>query len=124
MNSGRLDRKTTLLRLTHATDGAGAPVETWTERPGIIWAEQVEIRGSEQAASGSLRADRALTLRVRYLSIFEAVAAPGEYRIRYCGRDYDLAAAVEDTRQPRRSYQLLTLTHIQGQPTLTSVQTV
>lgn len=124
MNPGKLDRPFTLLARTQAVDGAGAPVETWAAVPGTVWAEQVEIEGAEPVTNGTPRATRALILRIRHNSALEAISAPGAYRVRYLGRDYNLAAAVEDASRARRAYQLLTLEHIQGQPTLTSVPTV
>lgn len=123
MNPGKLDRPLALLSRTQATDGAGVPVETWAALPGIVWGEQVEVRGSEPISNGTPRASRALTMRIRYNATLEAISAPGAYRIRYAGRDYDLAAAVEDTSRARKAFQLLTLEHIEGQPTLTSVPT-
>lgn len=119
----RLDRKITLLRRTQATDGAGAPVETWQD-VGDMWAGLVQIRGGEGVASGSVRASLAVNLRIRFLRCLDSISTPGEYRVRYNGAVYDVSAVTEDTRQPRRAYQLLTLTHIEGQPTLTSVPSV
>ena len=124
MNPGKLDRPFTLLARTQAVDGAGAPVETWAAVAGLLWAEEVKVAGAEANSAGTPRATRALTLRVRYNASLEAIAAPGAYRVRYAGRDYDLTAAVEDTSRARRAFQLLTLDHIQGHPTLTSVPTV
>ena len=117
MNPGLLDRKFTLLRRTQEVDGAGAPFDTWKETVSL-WAQLIQRSGSKIFESGALRATRSTTLRIRYRSDLETVSAPGAYRVRLNGVTYELTSAVEDVSEPRRAYQLLTLDHIEGAPTL------
>ncbi len=119
----RLDRKICLLRRTKTADGAGAPVELWSE-VADMWAGLVELRGAEAVSSGAMRAELKLGLRIRYLRCLNSISAPGEYRVRYNSATYDVLSVVEDLKQPRQSFQLLTLSHVEGQPTLSSVPVV
>lgn len=123
MNPGQLDRRLCLLARTVSTDGAGSPVETWRDA-GPLWAQKVELRGNEAVSSGSNRSTVAATYRIRFRSDLEAATAPGAFRVRAEGRDFDILSALEDTKQPRRAFMLLSLAYVQGEPVLTSVPTV
>jgi SPP1 family predicted phage head-tail adaptor len=123
MNPGLLDRRLCLLQRTVTADGAGSPVETWSDA-GIMWGQRVEVRGNEAQASGANRSTVAASYRVRYRSDLAAAEASGKFRVRTEGRDYDILSALEDTSQPRRSYMLLSLSCVQGEPTLTSVPVI
>lgn len=121
MNPGKLDRQITLLTRTVATDSLGAPVYTWALSC-AIWGEQLTLAAAERLGlAGSDRATQSLTFRIRWLNSLESISAPGTFRARYGGRDWDITGCVEDVAQPRRSAMLLSLTAVQGEATLTSV---
>ena len=124
MNPGKLDRRALLLRRTVTNDAAGSPVETWLADPFPLWAELVEVRGTESMASGSTRSAITSTYRIYYRNELAAADAPGKFRVRVDGRDHDLVSALEDTKEPSRSALLLSLSYTQGEATLTSVPTV
>lgn len=121
MNPGTLDRRITLLTRTVVVDSAGAPVETWAISRPPLWAGRVANSGNESQQAGTTRATNGETLRIRWLETLNTPAAPGTYRVRHNGRDWNLGAAIEDTSQPRRTYMLLSLSFTQGEPTLTAV---
>lgn len=110
-----------LLRRTVTADAAGSPVETWAADAAPIWAQRVDARGAESANAGAQRSIVTSTYRVRYRAELAADNAPGIFRIRVDGRDHNLIAAIEDEEEPRRAALLLSLSYIQGEPTLTAV---
>lgn len=123
MNPGRLDRRLCLLQRTVNTDGAGSPVETWTEVDNRVWAEKTALAGAEALTAGSTRSTVSTVYRIRYRADLAAADASGKFRIRAEGRDHNIVAALEDMGRgmPRRAYMLLSLSYVQGEPTLTSV---
>jgi SPP1 family predicted phage head-tail adaptor len=123
MNPGLLDRRLSLLQRAVTADGAGSPVETWSDA-GILWGQRVEVRGNEAQSSGANRSTVAASYRVRYRSDLAAADASGKFRVHTDGRDHDILSALEDASQPRRSYMLLSLSYVQGEPTLTSVPVI
>ena len=123
MNPGLLDRRLCLLERTVSNDGAGSPVETWSE-VAKLYAQRLDVTGNEVQASGSTRSTVSSVYRIRFHSGLAAADAPGKYRVRAEGRDHDVLSALEDPKQPRRAYMLLSLSYVQGEPTLTSVPAV
>jgi len=121
VNPGKLDRRMVLLRRTILTDSAGAPVETWAADPAPVWGERMPATGAEVVTNGSTRSTVAARYRTRYRADLAAPTAPGTFRVRVDGRDHELLSALEDETQRRRSFLMLSLSYVQGDPTLTFV---
>lgn len=126
MNPGLLDRRICLLQRTVTSDAAGYPVETWIEVDNRVWAQKITLTGSEAQSAGSTRSTVDTIYRIRYRSDLAAATTPGVFRIRAEGRDHNILSALEDVTRgmPRRAYMLLSLSYVQGEPTLTSVPAV
>lgn len=120
MNPGLLDRRLSLLQRTVTADAAGSPVETWADA-GPLWAQRVEVSGGESQSAGANRSTVASIYRIRYRSDLIAADAPGKFRVRADGRDHNIASALEDAKHPRRAYMLISLSYVQGEPTLAAI---
>jgi SPP1 family predicted phage head-tail adaptor len=65
MRSGRLQYRITLQRLTAAEDSFGAHIETWSDIA-TVWAEKIEVRGTESFVAQQLVAGIDTKFRIRY----------------------------------------------------------
>jgi len=115
----RLDRKVCLLERTEQRDAEGFAYEVWTET-NSLWAGRERVTATEQSTALQTRGVQVEKLRIRFLPCLEDESNLGEYRARMNGRDYNILGAIEDLREPRRAWMILTLGFIQGQPTLTT----
>jgi hypothetical protein len=53
------------------------------------------------------------------MECLENEATLGDYRVTMNGRTYSIISAVEDLREVRRAWMVLTIGFVEGQPTLT-----
>jgi SPP1 family predicted phage head-tail adaptor len=68
MRYGRLDRKIRIQRKTVALDGAGDPVETWSDLVGSVWASVAPVSGDERFSVPEISASQQTEFQVRWSS--------------------------------------------------------
>jgi SPP1 family predicted phage head-tail adaptor len=113
----RLDRKICLLSRTVVRDTAGFASETWSEKfP--MWAGRERVTANEQATALQTRGVQIDKMRIRFLACLEDESTLGNYRVEFEGRTYNILSCVEDLREVRRAWMILTLGFVEGQPTL------
>ena len=117
MNEPRLDRKLCLFERTIQRDAQGFAYETWAEKT-QLWAGRERVTANEQATALQTRGVQMDRFLVRYCDCLEAESALGGYRIGFNGRTYNIVSAIEDLRRPRRSWMILSVGFVEGQPTL------
>lgn len=66
MNSGKLDQRVTIKRLTITADGQGGGAETWTTIA-TVWANVRPKSGRERAGSDQLMSTGNYIITIRYL---------------------------------------------------------
>ena len=91
---GRMDRLIDIQEKTTAQDGAGQPIEDWTDLSTNVWAEWIPVSGREFFAAQQTNATALAQFRIRYRSDITV----GSHRIVYDGNTYDIAEAEEDKR--------------------------
>ena len=103
MNTGRLDKRISIERLTQEQDPIyGAPVDTWIPTYSV-WAAIEPLQGGEFIAAMSVHAELTIRIRLRYL--------PGivpTMRVVYQGRVFSLTAVI-NVREENRELQLMAL---------------
>lgn len=67
MQAGKLDKRITIKGRAAGQDGAGQPVETWTD-VATVWASILHQRGMEAIKSGANTSIVQASLRIRYLA--------------------------------------------------------
>lgn len=113
----RLDRKLCLLYRTVIRDTAGFASETW-EGKYEIWAGRERVTANEQATALQTRGVQVEKMRIRFLACLENEGTLGDYRVTFDGRTYSILSCVEDLREVRRAWMIITLGFVEGQPTL------
>lgn len=89
MEAGRLNRRITLQRRSMAQDATGAPIETWHDLT-TVWAEKVDMRGSERYTAAQTVAQLDTKFRIRFIRGITPVD-----RIVYEGRNFDVGGVLE-----------------------------
>jgi head-tail adaptor len=107
-----------LLTRTEIRDAAGFASETWSAG-GDIWAGRERVTANEQSTAMQTRGVQVEKLRIRFMECLENEATLGDYRVTMNGRTYSIISAVEDLREVRRAWMVLTIGFVEGQPTLT-----
>ena len=113
----RLDRKICLLERTIQRDAQGFAYETWIERS-ELWAGREKVTANEQSSALQTRGIQVDKFRIRFSACLEDESTLGNYRITFNGRTYNIISAVEDLREVRRAWMVLTVGFVEGQPTL------
>ena len=93
MNAGKLDRRITLQRKSMTFNDAGEPVETWHEIA-TVWAEKVDMRGSERYTAAQTVAQLDTKFRIRYRQQITPID-----RVLCYGRVYDVGGILEIGRR-------------------------
>lgn len=92
MNIGKLDRRIVIQKRSLTRDAANTKVETWADHA-TVWAEYVTQRGKESPIAGADRSQEFQQFRIRFREI-----TPGDHRIVYKGKTYDITAIAEEGR--------------------------
>lgn len=66
MRYGRLDRKIRIQRKSVQLDGAGDPVETWSDLVGSLWASVAPVSGDERFSVPQISASQQTEFQVRW----------------------------------------------------------
>ena len=114
----RMDRMICLLTRTEKRDTAGFASETW-DAGGEIWAGREKVTANEQSTALQTRGVQIEKLRIRFMECLEDESTLGNYRVKMNGRTYTIISAVEDLREVRHAWMVLTIGFVEGQPTLT-----
>ncbi len=93
MITGKMDRRITLQRKTVTTNGYGEEVVAWTDLA-TVWAEKVDMRGSERYAAAQAVAQLDTKFRIRYRSGITPID-----RIIYGNTTYDVGGILEIGRR-------------------------
>lgn len=113
----RLDRQLTLLKRSIVRDAAGFASETWAECSSM-WAGREKVTANEQATALQTRGIQIEKMRIRFMDCLEDESTLGDYRIGFNGRNYSILSCVEDLREVRRGWMIITMGFVEGQPTL------
>lgn len=89
IEAGKLNRQITLERRSMAQDATGSPIETWNTLA-TVWAEKVDMRGSERYTAAQTVAQLDTKFRIRYRHGLTPID-----RITYDGRVYDVGGILE-----------------------------
>lgn len=101
MDIGRLDRRIMIQRRILTTDETGAPVENddaglWEDLPnGAMFATYKPVKGDEKTDAAATRA----SVEVDWMIRFRDDLTPGENRIKYGDKPYDIREIQEIGRQ-------------------------
>ena len=104
MQPGDLDRRITIQQNTPTQDGAGNPLDAWTDLA-TVWAEVVPVGGSETFQAKQTGAEAVAKFRIRYRG-----DVLRKMRVVYDSDNYDVADVAEDRRFERRQYEIITAT--------------
>lgn len=88
MRAGLLDRSVTLRQMIATQDAYGEPIETWSDQD-TIWAQRVELTGSERFVSEQTVAKVDAKYRIRFRS-----GVTVQHRLLDAGREYDIHAVI------------------------------
>lgn len=99
MRAGKLDRRITIQCRTSTQSDSGDPVITWVE-VATVWAEHVNIRGSERLAQQQVVGYALMTFRIRWSSVVSEVSVL--HRIIFDARTYDIT----DVRETKRREEI------------------
>lgn len=72
MNTGRLDQRVTIERVTYTQTGTGDVIETWNLLA-EVWAAVEPLNGREYFAANSVQSETTTRIRLRYLADLNVV---------------------------------------------------
>ena len=93
LSSGQLDRQLTIRSRTIANDGAGQPIETWSDLA-TVWAAKNDTKGDEGFTGAERSAEIETTFTIRYRNDVTTLN-----RLTCEGRNYEIIAVREMDRR-------------------------
>lgn len=96
MRAGQLDRRVTIEAVTRTTDPAGQATETWAP-VATVWAAVWQLSATERAARPQTAAEETRRFRIRWTRAW--TPTPGDHRIVYAGRVFDIQGVAEIGRR-------------------------
>ena len=85
MQSGKLDRRITLLSYSNPSDGIGGDNPTYSTIVATVWADVIDLRGRELLAAQQSNSMITTKFRIRYRSDID-----GRWRIGWKGKQYEI----------------------------------
>lgn len=96
MRAGRLDRRITIQRKTVTQSDSGEEIVTWVD-VATVWAEKVNLRGSERFAAQEILGHTLQMFRIRWSIAVKELTT--KHRILFDGRYYDITDVRESKRR-------------------------
>lgn len=93
MRAGQLDRRITIQSLVDTVDGTGSNVKTTTTLA-TVWAQKVDLRGTEALEAGKLEGRQISKFRIRFLT-----GVTTKHQISYSGQNYNIISIAEMGRR-------------------------
>lgn len=97
MKAGKLDRRILIEKKAVVQNDLGEEVETWTTLA-TVWGSKQDISDGERVAAAEVSATITTRFRIRYSSAV-AVVNPGDHRLSYDGKIWDIWGVKEIGRR-------------------------